>query len=314
MADLMNLSALVLAALVGGDDWQYRPELGYVNVDTMERKSPRQFYDYGVSLRERGDADEAIAAFELISAHGPDAQLREWAFFRRAEAMWSAARYQDAHHAFAAFVTRYPESPQAENAKVWALECGYRLTVEGDPQTFFGLVTVTSTWRTGAQILRDFLRRYPLEKRSGEYHFKLAEFFVAEGEDAEAEAELTILVQSRDTVYAGKALILLGEVHLRRFKGVSYDVKPLLEAKRHFRRYLDEMRERDKKLADHVTTEVRRIDALQAEKDIRIAEYYDSRGYPKAAKIYYSYVLKTYPATEWATRAQRRIEELAKGE
>lgn len=307
----MLLAQAALCLLVAADEWRFDPVLGYVDADTGERKSPEQLFELGMSFGRERRTDEAVTVFELIAAHGPTPELKERAFFKRAEALWSGGRFEDAHQAYAAFALRHPESVQAEEAKEQAMACALRLAELGDPQTVFGLVTVAYSSKTGRELLREFLKRYPREKTSAKYYYLLGEFLVRQEED-EAEAEFVLLLQEYPgSGYAARALIHLAEIQMRRFHGVAYDGKPLREAKRHFARFLEEYGGTDETLTAKVRGEIARIQELLAEKEWRIGDYYHGRGYPRAAKMYFEHVVRTFPDTSWAERSRTSLKELA---
>ena len=83
---------LLLALLVqSGEDWTYQAEGLYLHSSTLERKSPQEFYDYGMSLGRERQTDLAVEVFDLISRYGPGADLQEKSFFQKAEVLWSGS-------------------------------------------------------------------------------------------------------------------------------------------------------------------------------------------------------------------------------
>ncbi len=310
----MLFAQIALCLLVPSDDWRYSSGIGYVRgEEPYQAKSPDEFYAYGVALARERRTDEAIGVFELIAQHGPDPRLRERSLFKRAEAYWSGARYGEAHRAYAFFVSRHPGSRHAGEAKERAMGCALRFAEVGDPNYLFGLIRVGSSWRTGVDLLRDFLRRYPREKFSARFYFLLGRFLVKIGIDPDAEIEFKFLVKEYpESPYAAQALVGIGEIQLRAFKGVTYDLRPLLEAKRHFRRFVEEYGALDRNLTAAVQGQITRIGELEAEKQYRNAEYYLRRGYPKSALLYFRYIVKSHAGTSWAGKAAKRCRDLEK--
>ena len=54
----------------------------------------------------------------------------------------------------------------------------------------------------------------------------------------------------------------------------------------------------------------RAVEASQAEKDFRVAEFYQQAGHPGAAAYYYELVFRRYPTTRFATLAAQRLSDL----
>ena len=52
------------------------------------------------------------------------------------------------------------------------------------------------------------------------------------------------------------------------------------------------------------------IDIAMAERDYKVGEFYLRRQRPDAGLIYFESVIKDYPNTEWAARAEEKIEML----
>jgi len=311
----MAFARWLLGFLLLADGWEYRPELGYVHAETLDRYGPQEFYEFGLALAKESRTDEALEVFSLVAVHGPEPGLKEKAFYKRAEALWSAARYGDSHRAFEAFVTRYPDSERADRAKERAMWCALQLARVGAPRSLLGVIPAGTTSSDGVELLREFLRRYPRESFSAKYYLLLGEFLLESGEEAEAEAEFTILIESYNDpasrAYAARALVHLAEVEMKRFRGLEYDARPLREAKRHYQRYLDTegFRTLNPTLTRYVEQRLEEIDGRLAEQHFRVAEYYASRGWEGAARLYLETLPKMYPGTAWARLAARRLQE-----
>ncbi len=103
---------------------------------------------------------------------------------------------------------------------------------------------------------------------------------------------------------------LLGlRAKLRTYQGAEYDDKPLGESEklidstlRQFGAEIPDERER-------LVRVQRAIRAQKAEREWDNGEYYYRRKYYRAARVYYSNLLKTFPDTNFAEMAQARLDE-----
>jgi outer membrane protein assembly factor BamD (BamD/ComL family) len=322
------LAALALALSLQ-EGWEYRQEFGFVNRDTMERKPPGEFLKYALVRRDAGDADFAVAAASQILNHVQDPLLREEAHFARAESQAKTGRLFEAYHDYEAFILRYPQSDRATKAKLREMEAALELARRGHGSGPLGLF---SSSRTGVDYLRDALRRYPREDFSAAFFNRLGFFFYERAEwDRAAEEFQHVLDQYADSAESVLSLYMLGRCAHQRFDTVDRDVKPLKEARRHYERFLEEQ-ERMRKLsgearawvdryAGSVEAHLETVYGLLLRKQLLTAEYYDWKGYPRAAAIYYrtilaeeasfKRILKAFPETPAASKARRRLAELA---
>ena len=202
--------------------------------------------------------------------------------------------------------------------------------------TFLGL---GSTPSTGIDYLHDALRRYPREDFAPDYCQKLGMFFYErEDYDRAAEEFARVLEQYGDAPEAVLALYMLGRTSERKherlssFETVSYDVRPLKDARRHYERFLEEadrmrrLPEPAKKWVDGILPTVReRLGSVyerMLRKQLQTAEYYDWKGLPWSAEPFYVAILRDeasfrkvlpgFPETRSAQRARARLTELSK--
>ena len=92
------------------------------------------------------------------------------------------------------------------------------------------------------------------------------------------------------------------------FRGIPYDVTPLVEADMRFRTFSRLYRHEAQatgvpKLLDHIA-------ALRAEKDYAIAQFYERVARPSAARFYYNEVILRYGWTDWADKAKTELKRL----
>jgi hypothetical protein len=124
---------------------------------------------------------------------------------------------------------------------------------------------------------------------------------------------------------------MLGRTSEQRFQGIARDIRPLREARRHYERFLEEadrlrrLPEPAARWVDGLLGPVRErlteVYSRMLEKQLRTAEYYDWKGFPRSAAIYYRSilkeeasfrrVLKDFPETPAARNARRFLSEAA---
>lgn len=318
---MMPLMIALIAALVLQDTaWTYRDGT-FVNTGTMERKSPRELYEFGIKLAKERQTEEALYLFELILRNVKDPAVLELARFKHAETLWSGSRFAEAYKEFDDFLRLYPNSAQAQRAKQLEMESALLLAQEGTTENFLGFIPILKTSKPGIEMLRAVLQRYPREPFSATFYFRLAKFLVEDEQYDAAEAELKfITTEYKDTADTPKAILLMGEIGLLKFDDIDYDITCLKDARRHFERFVAEadlLSAISKEAADFVKSKlafakekIAFINETEAEKQWETGEYYLDKGYPRSAKLYYQSIVANYPGTSWAKKAADRLKEL----
>jgi outer membrane protein assembly factor BamD (BamD/ComL family) len=311
------------------EGWEYSSGMGFINRGSMEKKTPAEFYQFALALKEQKHYLEAVAAFSLIVNRVPDPLLRENAHFERAGVYAMAGGYYEAYHDYESFILRFPQSERVTLCK--RLEMGAALDLARVGQsTFFGL---SSTQQTGVDYLHDALRRYPREDFASDFSQKLGMFHYERDEfDKAAEEFARVLDQYGDSPEAVLALYMLGRSAERRFDAVYYDVKPLKDARRHYERFIEEadrmrrLPEPGRKWVDGLLPAVRErlasIYERMIEKQLMTAEYYDWKDLPWSAEPYYRAMLNdeaifrktlpAFPSLKACRKARARLLEINK--
>jgi TolA-binding protein len=91
--------------------------------------------------------------------------------------------------------------------------------------------------------------------------------------------------------------------------GTSYDTRPVEESRKLIDRYQAAYPEWSKD-RDWLSRQLGSIHLQQAERDLKIAEFYRRTGHPGSAYFYYELVRRRYPNTEQASKADERMRDL----
>ncbi len=291
-----------LALSGAAEVWEYRQGIGFLNVQTMEKKSPEEFLAYAIARREAGDAAFAVSALGLLVAHAPEASLKERAHFERADTHLKSGGCYEAYYDFEAFILRYPQSDRATQAKRMEMTAALELARVGHRESVLGIPLFSSS-KTGIEYLRDALRRYPREDFSADFYQKLGMFYYdREDWDKATEEFQQVLEQYADAAESVLALYMLGRASEQRFDTVDRDIKPLKDARRHYERFLEEADRMRKlpapadfwvgKLSGPVRERLARVYGLMLDKLLLVGDYYDFKSFPRSAALYYQAILR----------------------
>ncbi len=274
--------------------WTYRTERGrFVDLETGTDLAPRALLAAGRTMAREGDAEGAVYAFRAIHASPVDASMKADALREEARTLARAELRGQAHAAYLEFFDRYPRSPLHPDALREAFVNAFAYA--GDLEA------------PGIQAVRDLLNRFPREDFSAEQAFQLAELFFKDGQYAVASGEFdTVRREYPRTPWAEAALYRIALCELRQFKGIDYDPKPLVTARRHLEKFLLEYPE--SALAAQAKKTLARVRQLQAEKALAVADYYDGRGRETGAHFMYRTVATEFPETESGRSARETLE------
>jgi outer membrane protein assembly factor BamD (BamD/ComL family) len=151
--------------------------------------------------------------------------------------------------------------------------------------------------------IQDRARGSPLAERAG---IRVADFYYDSGQFPEAiDAYSDFLKRYGFSQYVRKAEVRRAEASVASFKGVKFDVTPLLDASER----LATIREAYPQTAQElqVTALEDRILQLDGQKELEIARYYWRAGQLYASAYYYKRVMRYWPGTQMAQTAQDEL-------
>lgn len=245
-------------------------------------------------------------AWSMPSLHA-QGQNPEESHYQRADAMRVGGDYYRAYYEFESFVRRYPESKRQREAVRKEMESARALAENGYQEHFLGIPMFSSA-QTGLGFLRESLHRHPFEDFSDDYSLWIANYYFKEEKLGEAilEYESFTKVYPSSELYPA-ALFQLGRCYLRKFDAITYDTKPLREARKYLERlkfqypYYEKTKEGLQLLAF--------VEEKEAEKLLMIADFYHGRGRHRSEGYYLKMIVKEYPASETVQEARRRLAE-----
>lgn len=316
-------------------EWAYTQGLKAFVSRHKEQKSPDELYTLGESHFNKKEHEAAALIFQAIADQLPSefAPLREKASFSLARTLYEAGDFAASYRAFENFLGRVPDSDLAGGvygARYFLFMSAYLLAVKGAPEKVLGVSVGTSS-KSGLELLRAALTRFPREPFTDNFYLALGQFLLDKGRLDEAEVEFkTILTpgQYEKTDSAPRAQLLLATIFLKRFDGLDYDVKTLADAKREYEKFLSSYTRAKgdaralgdlgldddvlQKMLDEAANGIAWINEKLAEREWNLSEWYLWKGKPNAARIYLNSIRNNFPRTTWAKKAADKLVELEK--
>lgn len=132
-----------------------------------------------------------------------------------------------------------------------------------------------------------------------DYHFSAGNFQESE------QAYARLMRDFPRGRYNKFALLRAGQSAMARFPGVEFDEADLLEAEVYYKDFQTKY-PTDSETQD-VPDTLMRINESRAEKDYRVAQYYERTRQPDAAIFYYRLIANGWSTTTWAAQANARL-------
>ena len=113
-----------------------------------------------------------------------------------------------------------------------------------------------------------------------------------------------------DSEHQAKAHALAVQSKLKVYQGANYDDTPLNEADEIADQALTQFRSQLGDEAQRMAEARNRIVTQLAERDWQMAQYYETKAYFGAARMYYNTILEKYPRTPQAQKASERLAQI----
>jgi TolA-binding protein len=231
----------------------------------------------------------------------PDSILAE------AERLKSREKFLEAYKLYQQYVEMHTKNVDEVIRKMMETAKQLQLWQDKNPPT----PIISPVAKKGIDLLRETLEKYPYLPFSEEYALWCGKYFMQKGEYMLAEIEFTMFIKMYpESKYYSDALFNLGECHFRKFKGVEFDLSCLEDARSRFEDYIT--RFPDGKNVTLARERIKIIDERFAEKEFKIVRFYLAQGKPEAARIYLLSILKNYPRTTFAEKAEKLLKKIEK--
>jgi TolA-binding protein len=280
----------------------------------------RQSYALGdTSFREK-KYKAAAEQFETAISRGPHSSIEQDAMFMRAESYFFADDYIHARDAYDELVKEYSSTRYMDTvidrewkiAQFWEKKDAeyhhWSLTPNATDKTRPWFDTIGHAVKTYESIrLND-----PTGPRADDAIMATANIYFRYGQFEEADYNYTLLRKEYPRSELQFEAHLLGlQAKLRKYQGQDYDGTPLEEAKTLVKQLNSQFSGRlSKEEKDRLGTVSGQLSMEIANRDYRMAAYYDYKEDYGAAKFYYAEVIKKYPDTDVCKKAKDRVAEL----
>lgn len=292
---------------------QYKKMIGKAPDEAIAKR----LYNEGDELFRNKQYNEAAAKFEDAAERWPDSLLEEDAMYMAGESFFFADRYHASRNMFDELMKKYTNSRHLDRVTAREFLIGRYWEQLGRDESAWSSWTVNFTDKKrpwfdtkgqGVKVYEGIRLNDPTGPLADDALMAQATSYFVDNRFEEAGYHYEIMrkdyVQSEHVTQAH----LLGlQSYMNAYQGAQYDVTPLVKAEtlveqtiRVYGGRLPAERPRLNQAKDLIREQM-------AEREYDLGEYYRRLDYNRAARVHYANVIRKFPDTKSAERAQQQI-------
>ncbi|MCC7084295.1 MAG: tetratricopeptide repeat protein [Pirellulales bacterium] len=265
--------------------------------------------------------DAAAKEFKKAAGYWPDSALEEQAMFLWAESHFFADRYSKADDRYGELLKKYPNTRYLDTSVARIFSIGH-YWLEKDKTSHRWVLVPNFVDRTqpifdtrghGINAMDNVRVNDPRGQLADDAIMHAANTYFVAGRYEDADYYYGLLRTDHPKSEFQLDAHLLGlKSKLMCYQGPGYNGKPLEEAEVLIDQMLVQFPHELGDQRELVMQEKARVRYARADRDMKLAKYFDDGGHHGAAKIYYAEVIKNFPQTPHSDDAKTRLAAIQK--
>jgi len=290
--------------------WVWTPESGkWENPKYAAKDTPEEQFKYAMSFYKTGNLSLSLKEFKKLIKYYPLAKEAPTAQYYIGRIMEDMDRPYDAFKAYQKVIDQYPYTDLVDDV----IEREYKIAemfFTGKKLKVLGPLGVPAKDKA-IEIFKAVVDNAPFGKYAdiSLYNAGLAYKEINDYENAIMMFK-NLIDKYPKSPLIDKARYQLAESSKSMSLKPDYDQTPTMAARKEFEDFIEKHPESE--LAGEAKDIIDKLKDKEAHNAYKIAEFYESRRKPESAIIYYKDIIKNYPGTEWASKAQERLNVLEK--
>jgi len=305
---LLTLFVVIAAAPPVFAAWVWSPQTGWIGPTGAVKDSPEEQLAFATAFFNRQDYKRARMEFRKLlrsykdSPEAPEAQY----YLGRCE-----EELRDYYNAFLEYrktVQVYPSTKRLDEILEREYQIG-NLFLSGKKRKLFGTAALIPARDKAVEIFQAIADDGPFSEHGqlAQYKLGLAHLALHDYEQAVSAFEQVISRYPESPLVDDARF----QITLASLKGTfkpGYDQSPTDHAIRGLQAFLTTYSEGE--LTDQARKRLTDLEELRAEHEYLIAQFYERRHRPIAARVYYAAIVDQYASSAWAPKAAARLEVL----
>ena len=289
--------------------WLWTPDGGWMNEKDLVKESPKAQLEHAQAQEEKGEYNNAARAYKSLIKAYPTSPLAAKAQENIANCYYSDNFLYKAFEAYQKLIENYPQEIDFDSILEKQYNIGI-LFITGKKRKLWRLPIVPAQDK-GIEILQKVIDNAPFSQIAPKAQFKLALGYKRRKKyDKAIEAYKNVLKNYPESSFYEESLYQIGVCYYIESKGSSYDKLAAKEAITALTKFNSEFPE-----STHISKVKEYLENLEGRQSggiYEIALFYEKNNHTKAAIKYYNNVIDSFPDTEEANKAKKRLEKLQK--
>jgi len=289
--------------------WIWTPESKkWTNPKYAPKESPQEQFNFAKTYYEAKDYTAAYNEFKKLIKYYVDAVEAPEAQYYMGLCLEEMVKYYEAYQAYQKIIDKYPFSTRMDDV----LQREY-IVAQKLLDYKKNVVGIDFTGENAAiEIFKKIVENAPYGKYAAASQYKVGLTLKAKGNFKEATDEFQKVVDNYvDSEWAEPAKFQIALCAAKSSLDASYDQTLTKEARDKFNEFVKA--HPDAELSGQAQERIDELKGKEAESNYKIGLFYEKQKAIDSAKIYYNYVMKNFPNSEWAEKASAKLIALEKG-
>ncbi|HAJ57283.1 MAG TPA: hypothetical protein DCL35_05885 [Candidatus Omnitrophica bacterium] len=284
--------------------WIWTPESNrWTNPKYAPKESPQEQLKFAISYYEAKDYKTALAEFKKLVKHYPDAVEAPEAQYYMGLCLEEQGKYYEAYQAYQKIIDKYPFSQRTADVLQREYIVAQKLL---DYKKRIAGIDFTAE-NTAIDIFRKIIENAPYGKYAAASQYKIGLTLKAKRYFTEATEEFQkVLDTYPESEWAEPAKFQIALCAAKSSLDASYDQTLTQEAKDKFSEFVKS--HPDAELSREAEERMDELHGKEAQSNFEVGQFYEKQKAYDSANIYYKYVIKNFPKSEWAQKAAEKMQ------
>ncbi|MHC4271164.1 MAG: outer membrane protein assembly factor BamD [Planctomycetota bacterium] len=304
--NLLLLSLLTLVSSLGAETWHLEKGNDWKQVQPDTQDNFLMAVTGIKDLINNGKTRQVRRAYENLKQEFPQIQGPDVDAFIKAELLYAKRKFNKSVREYDNFMDNYPESELYQVAldRQFSIAQAY---LAGQKRTVLKIFRIRG-YSEGEKIMDKISDRAGIAPLAERANIAVAQSNESRGKYEDAYQRWSQILSKWPTGQTGKnALLAMARCKYLAYNGPKYDVSDLVSARTYYQnfksRYPDDAKELD------IDSRIQNIDELLAEKQFKIAQFYQKTANVDSAGIYYKVIAEQWPNTSAAKISGKVLHE-----
>lgn len=288
--------------------WIWTPESKkWTNPKYAPKESPQEQINFAKGYYEAKDYKTAYDELKKLVKYYPDAIEAPEAQYYMGLCLEEMGKYYEAYRAYQKIIDKYPFSKRTDDVLKQEYIVAQKLLDYREK-----IIGIDFTGEAAAiEVFRKIIDNAPYGVYAAASQYKIGLTSKSRGYFNEAMEEFRKVVDNySNSEWAEPAKFQIAICAARSSLDAPYDQTMTQEARDKFKEFV--RMHPDAEISQQAEQRIDELKDKEAESNFTIGQFYEKQKAHDSAKVYYKYVIKTFPKTPWAQKSLERIQALEK--